>query len=118
MKRPSISRSTPIHLGLALSLLGATWKLSSRMTSLEDRGHFDGQRIAALETEQRTLIEMKTDIAVIREKVERIERPIYHTHADVQSLRKEVAQLNFGPLTPFYHGPLSVVEKGYSSGRN
>jgi hypothetical protein len=109
MKRSEISKTTLVPLGLVMALCGVTWKLSSRITSIEDGMQFHEREIASMTQEIKTLVAMKTDVAVIREKVERLERPVYHTQQDVRSLRQQV-ETRLGPryAHPFNQGPYGV----------
>lgn len=108
MNRIEFSRSTLVPIGVVITLCGMSWKLSSRMTALEERERYGSQTITAIDAKVDRLLEMKTDIEVMRAKIQAMERPIMHTHSDVQSLRREVALINMGPLGPYYRGPLTM----------
>lgn len=104
MKHTEINRTSVISVGLALSIGALVWKAAQSDKQVE----LNTTAIQAITVSLAQIASMKTDIAVIRTKVEAMERPVYHTRYDVRHLRREVAQLNQGALVPYFKGPLTM----------
>lgn len=110
-----LSEKTPIALGLVFSIAGGAFWLSAL--------HSDVQSLKGDVTEMRmdlkVLAGMRTDIEVIKTKVEGIEKPVFHTHEDVKHIRNSFAKFE-GPLElrrrdvceRYNPGQFSMMEKG------
>jgi septal ring factor EnvC (AmiA/AmiB activator) len=92
----------------ALALAKVAWVASERSKQMDQntasialmRAEFGGKLDA--------LLEMKTDIAVIKRDVAALQTPVKYTRRDVKALRKEIAQINVGPVAAFQTGPLTM----------
>lgn len=104
MKRTEINRTSVISIGLVLTICAFVWK----QAQTDQQVDFNSEAIVAINTKLDQILAMRTDIEVIKTKVQAMERPIYHTRYDVRHLRREVAQLNQGALVPYFKGPLTM----------
>lgn len=114
-----LSEKTPIALGLVFSIAGGAFWLSS----LNSKVDMMTDNISELRLDVKTLVGgsagMKTDIEVIKTKVEGIEKPVFHTHEDVKHIRNSFAKFE-GPLElhrrdvceRYNPGQFSMMEKG------
>jgi hypothetical protein len=104
MKPGSVTRSTLIPLSLVLVVCKAVWHQSATDKQVE----FNTLAVASISNKMDQLLEMKTDIAVIRTKVQAMERPVYHTNQNVKALQREVSLLSPGLYAPLYSVPLTM----------
>lgn len=102
--RTEINRTSVISVGLLLTVCGFVWKSAQTDKQVD----FNTGAIVAINVKLDQILAMRTDIEVIRTKVQAMERPVYHTRYDVRHLRREVAQLNQGALVPYFRGPLTM----------
>jgi outer membrane murein-binding lipoprotein Lpp len=114
-----LSEKTPIALGLVFSIAGGAFWLSavnSKVDMLTDS-------VSELRSDIKELAQqtapMRTDIEVIRTKVQLMEKPVFHTHEDVKHIRNSFAKFE-GPLElhrrdvceRYNPGQFSMMEKG------
>jgi hypothetical protein len=105
MKRPAaISKQTPVTIGLMLTVCGLIWHAATKAKQVD----FNTQAIKTIGDKLDSLLEMKTDIAVIKRDVAALQMPVKYTRRDVKKIKKDVASLNTAPIGPFFMGPLTM----------
>lgn len=114
MKQVAISRQTKITISLAIFICTLAVRTSERLDDQDAERRvqqkqvdFNTAAIVVINSKLDRLLEMKTDIEVIRTKVQAMERPVYHTDAGVNSPKKQANEFRLGPLyaNPFNRGP-------------
>lgn len=109
-----VSEKTFIPIGLAVLTIGggAFW-----LSALFSQVQFMKDDMTEMRADIRVLAGMKTDIEVIKSKVEHMESPVFHTRYDVKRVKQVIEAQNAGPLNQpssalrmYNHGPFSMKE--------
>jgi hypothetical protein len=103
-RRVPISKQTPMTVGLMLTVCGLVWKAALKDKQVD----VNTASIVAINGKLDQILEMKTDIAVIKHDVAALQKPVRYTRRDVKEIRKDVALKSLAPIVPFYIGPLTT----------
>lgn len=107
--KPTTVENLKVGLVVAVAGIGGgAWHYSGVVKQLE----FNTRSVVEINSKLDQLLGMKTDIEVIRTKVQQMERPVIRTSRDVRSLRSEVAALTPGLFSPYYKIPLTMTVGG------
>lgn len=110
-----ITEKSVVSIGLLITLLGVAFQYSADHKQIQ----FNSAAIAKIDANLAAIVEMKTDIAVIKSRVEKMDGRSKWTRNAVKSVRNSIQQFA-GPLAmrkrdvcqSFNPGPYSMMDRG------
>jgi ADP-dependent phosphofructokinase/glucokinase len=109
-----ITKASYISVGLAITMVGVTWKLSETNKQVE----FNTAAIQSISGKLDRILELKTDIEVIKSQVTDLKKPLINTQFNVKRVNARLNKIA-GPVRSTsldlsgncYTGPFSMMGK-------